>query len=45
VLGRLPAMLAVLAVVGRDFGFGTELTTQVATAVAELVQQLREIVR
>jgi hydrogenase maturation protease len=45
VLGRLPARLAVLAVVGRDFGFGTELTAEVAAAVAELVEQVREIVR
>jgi hypothetical protein len=37
--------LAVLAVVGRDFGFGTELTAEVAAAVAEPVQQVREIVR
>ena len=45
VLGRLPARLTVLAVVGRDFGFGTGLTAEVATAVAELVEQVREIVR
>jgi len=45
VLGRPPAKLTVLAVVGRDFGFGTEMTTAVATAVAELVEQVREIVR
>jgi hydrogenase maturation protease len=44
-LGRLPARLTVLAVVGRDFGFGTELTAEVAAAVAELVEQVREIVR
>ncbi len=31
--------------VGRDFGFGTELTAEVAAAVAELVEQVREIVR
>ena len=37
--------LTVLAVVGRDFGFGTELTAEVATAVEELVEQVREIVR
>ena len=42
---RLPARLTVLAVVGRDFGFGTELTAEVAAAVAELVEQVREIVR
>lgn len=44
-LGRLPARLTVLAVVGRDFGFGTGLTAEVAAAVAELVEQVREIVR
>jgi hydrogenase maturation protease len=45
VLGRLPARLTVLAVVGRDFGFGIGLTAEVAAAVAELVEQVREIVR
>ena len=45
VLGRLPARLTVLAVVGRDFGFGTELTAEVAAAVPELVERVREIVR
>jgi hydrogenase maturation protease len=45
VLGRLPARLTVLAVVGRDFGFGTGLTAEVAAAVTELVEQAREIVR
>lgn len=45
VLGRLPARLTVLAVVGRDFGFGTEMTAEVAAAIAELVEQVREIVR
>jgi hydrogenase maturation protease len=44
-LGRLPARLTVLAVVGRDFGFGAGLTAEVAAAVAELVDQVREIVR
>jgi len=44
-LGRLPARLTVLAVVGRDFGFGTSLTPEVAIAVGELVEQVREIVR
>ena len=44
-LGRLPARLTVLAVVGRDFGFGTGLTAEVAAAVAELVEQVREIMR
>jgi hydrogenase maturation protease len=45
VLRRLPARLTVLAVVGRDFGFGTELTAEVAAAVPELVERVREIVR
>jgi hydrogenase maturation protease len=44
VLGRLPARLTVLAVAGRDFGFGTELSAEVAAAVAELVEQVRELV-
>jgi hydrogenase maturation protease len=44
-LGRLPARLTVLAVVGRDFSLGTGLTAEVAAAVAELVEQVREIVR
>jgi len=33
------------AVVGRDFGFGTEMTAEVGDAVGELVEQVREIVR
>jgi hydrogenase maturation protease len=45
VLGCLPARLTVLAVVGRDFGFGTEMTAEVAAAIAELVEQVREIVQ
>jgi hydrogenase maturation protease len=44
-LGRLPARLMILAIVGRDFGFGAGLTAEVAAAIAELVQQVREIVR
>jgi len=44
-LGRLPARLAVLAVVGRDFGFGTGLTAEVAAAVEEVAGLVREIVR
>ena len=44
-LGRLPARLTVLAVVGRDFGLGAGLTAEVAAAVAELAEQVREIVR
>jgi hypothetical protein len=44
-LGRPPERLTVLAVVGREFGASTELTAEVATAVAELVERVREIVR
>ena len=44
-LGRLPARLTVLTVVGRDFGLGAGLTAEVAAAVAELAEQVREIVR
>jgi hydrogenase maturation protease len=44
-LGCLPARLTVLAVAGRDFSFGFGLTAEVAAAVAELVAQVREIVR
>jgi hypothetical protein len=44
-LGRLPARLTVLAVVGRDFGLGAGLTAEVAAAVAELAEQVRKIVR
>ena len=44
-LGLLPARLTVLTVVGRDFGLGAGLTAEVAAAVAELVEQVREIVR
>jgi hydrogenase maturation protease len=43
-LGRLPARLTILAVAGRDFGFGAGLTAEVAAAVGELVEQVREIV-
>ncbi len=45
VLGRLPARLTILAVAGRDFGFGIGLTAEVATAVGELAEQVREIIR
>ncbi len=44
-LGRLPARLTILAVAGREFGFGIGLTAEVATAVGELVEQVREIIR
>jgi len=45
VLGRLPARLTVLTVVGRDFGLGAGLTAEVAAAVADLAEQVRELVR
>ncbi|MGD0700543.1 MAG: hydrogenase maturation protease [Trebonia sp.] len=45
VLGRLPARLTILAVVGRDFGFGTGLTAEVSAAVGELAELVREIIR
>jgi hydrogenase maturation protease len=44
-LGRLPGRLTVFAVVGRDFSFGTGLTAEVGAAVAELVEEVREILR
>ena len=44
-LGRLPARLTVLAVVGRDFGLGAGLTAEVAAGVSELAERVREIVR
>jgi hydrogenase maturation protease len=44
-LGRMPEMLVVLAVVGREFGFGTGLSADVAAAVGPLVGQVREMVR
>ena len=44
-LGRLPARLTILAVVGRDFGFGVGLSADVAAAVEPLVQRVRETVR
>ena len=44
-LGRMPARLAVLAVVGRDFGFGTGLSAEVADAVGPVVERVRETVR
>ena len=44
-LRRLPARLTILAVVGRDFGFGVGLSADVAAAVDPLVQRVRETVR
>jgi hydrogenase maturation protease len=43
-LGRMPASLVVLAVVGRDFGLGPGLTRDVAAAVAPLASRVREAV-
>jgi hydrogenase maturation protease len=43
-LGRMPARLVVLAVCGRDFGFGTGLSADVAAAVEPLVKRVREMV-
>ncbi len=44
-LGRLPARLTVLAVAGREFGYGTGLSAEVAAAVADLAERVREVVR
>jgi hydrogenase maturation protease len=44
-LGRLPQQLVVLAVGGREFGFGTGLTPEVAAAVAPVVRRVRDLVR
>jgi hydrogenase maturation protease len=43
-LGRLPRRLVVLAVSGSEFGFGTELTPQVADAVDPVVHRACELV-
>jgi len=43
-LGRLPRQLVVLAVGGREFGFGTGLTPEVAAAVEPIVQRVRDLV-
>ncbi len=44
-LGRMPARLLVLAVAGRDFGFGPGLSPDVAAAVGPLAERVRQIVR
>lgn len=44
VLGRLPRRLVVLAVAGREFGFGTGLTPEVAAAVEPVVERVRDLV-
>jgi hydrogenase maturation protease len=43
-LDRLPRRLVVLAVSGREFGFGTGLTPEVAAAVGPTVARVRELV-
>ena len=43
-LGRLPQQLVVLAVGGREFGFGTGLTPEVAAAVEPVVRRVRDLV-
>jgi hydrogenase maturation protease len=43
-LGRLPRRLVVLAVSGREFGFGTGLTPEVAAAVDPVVARVRDLV-
>ena len=44
-LGRLPRRLVVLAVGGREFGFGTGLTAEVAAAVDPVVDRVCDLVR
>jgi hydrogenase maturation protease len=43
-LGRLPRLLVVLAVVGREFGFGADLTPQVAAALEPVADRACELV-
>jgi hydrogenase maturation protease len=43
-LGRLPRRLVVLAVSGREFGFGAGLTPEVAAAVEPVVERVRDLV-
>jgi hydrogenase maturation protease len=45
VLGRLPRRLVVLAVFGREFGFGPGLSAPVAAAVRPVTQRVRELTR
>jgi hydrogenase maturation protease len=44
-LGRMPGRLVVLAVAGREFGFGAGLTAEVAAAVDPVVDRVRTLVR
>jgi hydrogenase maturation protease len=43
-LGRMPGRLVILAIAGRDFGFGVGLSADVAAAVGPLVERLRATV-
>jgi len=43
VLGRLPHRLVVLAVFGRDFGFGPELSAPVAAAIKPVTERARDL--
>ncbi|MEV4702997.1 hydrogenase maturation protease [Actinoplanes sp. NPDC049316] len=42
-LGRLPRRLVVLAVCGKDFGFGTQQTPEVAAAVQPIASRARDL--
>lgn len=44
-LGRLPRRLVVLAVSGREFGFGVGLTPEVAAVVEPVVERVCDLVR
>jgi hydrogenase maturation protease len=43
-LGRMPHRLVIIAVTGREFGFGPEPTASVAAAVAPVADRARELV-
>lgn len=43
-LGRLPRRLVVLAVAGREFGFGVDLTPQVAAMVQPVARRAAQLV-
>jgi hydrogenase maturation protease len=45
VLGRLPRRLVVLAVCGKEFGFGTGRTPEVAAAVRPIALRARDLAR
>ena len=44
VLGRLPRRLIILAVSGREFGFGIGLTPEVAAAIEPVVERVRDLI-